>query len=120
MQQKRYLTRPEQFKSVYDNGSSIINRLIVLKIMRNGMDVSRYGISINSKVGGAVVRNRIKRRLREILRKISIEKGWDFVIIARPAAAKVNYQELKNSVDHLLAKANLLVDQTGKNNTEEL
>jgi len=108
MRGKQYLTKREQFTNVYDNGASWVDRLVVLKILRNGKDISRYGFSISSRVGGAVVRNRVKRRLREILRDMPLKTGWDIVIIARPPAAKTNYHHIGNSVRALLNKARLL------------
>jgi ribonuclease P protein component len=62
-------------------------------------------------VGQAVVRNRIKRRLREILRKSPLSPGWDIVIIARIPAAQADYKRLEKSVATLFMKAGLSIGE---------
>jgi ribonuclease P protein component len=62
-------------------------------------------------MGKAVVRNRVKRRLREILRKAKLSPGWDIVVIARGPAAEVDFAKLEKSVGALLAKAGLTVGE---------
>ncbi len=108
MRGKQYLTKPEQFTAVYDKGNSWVNSKIVLKAIPNDLEISRYGFSISSRVGGAVIRNRTKRRLREIVRQIRIKSGWDIVLIARPAAADVKYSDLEDSVTDLFNRAKLI------------
>lgn len=108
MRGEQYLTKTEQYAAVYNKGASWVDKLVVMKALPNGLNLSRYGLSVSSRVGGAVVRNRVKRRLREILRHIGLQSGWDIVLIARPAAAKADYMVLKNSVYALLTQAELL------------
>jgi ribonuclease P protein component len=79
----------------------------VVRALPNGLDLTRYGFSIGRRVGKAVVRNRIKRRLREILRKAPLYPGWDIIIIARNPAAQADYKSLEKSVAALLVKAGL-------------
>ncbi|MFC2060594.1 ribonuclease P protein component [Chloroflexota bacterium] len=105
---EEYLTKPRQFASVYSKGSSWVNNLLVMKTLSNGLTHSRYGFSISRRVGKAVTRNRVKRVLREILRAIPIEPGWDIVFIARPATANVNFTSLEKSVVNLLTRVRLL------------
>lgn len=98
------LTKAEQFDSVYNAGKSAADRFLVFKTMANGLEVSRFGISVGKRVGNAVVRNRVKRRLREIIRLSPPLSGWDFIVIARATAARSGYQQLENSVHTLLAR----------------
>jgi ribonuclease P protein component len=112
MRGKQYLTKPEQYTIVYNKGTSWVNNVAVLTALPNNLELSRYGLSVSSRVGGAVIRNRIKRRLREILRQVQLKTGWDIILIARPAAATVDYAVLKNSVGALLSKAKLISVET--------
>ena len=71
---------------------------------------TRIGFSVSKKVGGAVQRNRVKRRLREAIRRRlwKTQLGWDMIVIARPEAAKVDYASLAAELAELLARARLL------------
>ena len=108
MRGEEHLTRPEQYALVYNKGRSWIGDLVVMKALLNGLNSSRYGISVSKRVGKAVVRNRVKRLLREILRVIPLEPGWDIIFIARPAAANANYASLERLIGDLLSRAELV------------
>jgi len=108
MRGKQYLKEPEQYAAVYNKGASWVDRNIVMKSLPNGLGYTRYGFSVSSRVGGAVVRNRVKRRLREIFHAASIEPGWDIVVIARPVTAAADFSVLSNAVSQLLIKAKLI------------
>jgi ribonuclease P protein component len=107
---EQYLTKPVQYAFVYNKGNSWANNLLVMKARSNGLVLSRYGFSVGRRVGKAVVRNRVKRLLREILRVTTLRPGWDIVFIARSSAAGVNYAELEMAVKDLLSRAGLLVE----------
>jgi ribonuclease P protein component len=108
MRGERYLTKPGQYALVYSKGKSWTNGFFVMKVMPNGLTLSRYGFSVSKRIGKAVARNRVKRVLREILRAKSLEPGWDIIIIVRPLAANANYAGLGKSIDDLLSRAQLL------------
>jgi len=108
MRGEQRLTKRRQYALVYRDGRSWVNSLVVMKALPNGFTLSRYGFSISRQVGKAVTRNRVKRRLREILRLTPLEPGWDIVFIARPVAAAADYASLKESVRGLLSRAGLL------------
>jgi ribonuclease P protein component len=103
-----YLTKREQYALVYNKGSSWASNLVVMKALPNKLSLSRYGLSVSKRVGKAVMRNRVKRLLREILRLTPLESGWDIIFMARPGAASANYTELEKSVVNLLSRARLL------------
>jgi len=107
---EQYLTKPVQYAFVYNKGNSWVNNLLVMKAVSNGLESSRYGLSVGRRVGKAVVRNRVKRRLREILRATLMRPGWDVIFIARALAAGANYAELEMAVKDLLSRASLLVE----------
>ncbi|MFC1952523.1 ribonuclease P protein component [Chloroflexota bacterium] len=108
MGREERLTRPQQYASVYSEGSSRVSSLLVLRALPNGLSLSRYGLSVSKRVGNAVTRNRLKRQLREILRVVPLKTGWDVVFIVRPVAARADYSSLKRTVEDLLSRIELL------------
>jgi len=94
--------------TVYKSGKAWVNNLIVMKALPNECEFSRYGFSVTRNIGKAVVRNRIRRLLREISRMMPVRPGWDIVFIARPEAIAADYHELRKSVETLLLRAHLI------------
>jgi ribonuclease P protein component len=106
---KVYLTKNEQYAFVYNNGGSWVNKHLVMKAVSNQLDISRYGFSVSKQIGNAVLRNRTKRLLREILRITPLRPGWDIIFIARKPVAGVQYRELEQTVKELLSRARILI-----------
>jgi len=102
------LTKRAQYLTVYKSGKAWVDNLIVVKALPNEFEFSRYGFSVSKDVGKAVVRNRVRRLLREAVRLIPVKPGWDIVFIARPAVVTADYHELKRSVEKLLLRARLI------------
>ncbi len=82
-------------------------------ILPNARTSNRYGFVVSKRVGNAVTRNRVKRRLREILRQLDraerLATGYDCVFIVRPGIALVPFAELDAAVQALLQRARLLL-----------
>lgn len=97
------------FRRLYrSNGQA--NSCLVLYARKNRTETNRVGITVSKKLGKAVVRNRVRRRLREIYR-LNEEKflpGWDIVIVARSRAVEVSFQKLNESLLSLAERADLL------------
>ncbi|MBI2868908.1 MAG: ribonuclease P protein component [Chloroflexi bacterium] len=108
MRGEQHLTRTAQYASVYSKGRSWSDSLIVMKALPNNLEHSRCGLSVGRRVGNAVIRNRVKRRLREILRPTPLAPGWDIVFVARARAGEADYHRLRESVSRLLGRAGLL------------
>jgi ribonuclease P protein component len=109
---KRYtsLTKPEHFTLVYNEGVTQKDRYLVLKTRPNQLEFSRYGISVSKHIGNAVIRNRIKRVVREILRLSYLSPGWDMILIARSATVGADYRQLSHSVADLLDRAHVIMN----------
>jgi ribonuclease P protein component len=108
---ERYLKKNSQFSLIYDKGRSWAGKEIVLKALSNGLSSSRFGFVVSRRIGKAVIRNRIKRRLREIARQTPIQPGWDIIFITRVPAATTDYTGLKSSVRKLLLRAGLIIGE---------
>jgi ribonuclease P protein component len=109
----RYLKKNSQFNLVYDEGQSWTGKEIVLKALSNGLNSTRFGFVISHRLGKALVRNRLKRRLREIARQTPVQPGWDIILIARIPATEKDYQGLEKSVKKLLLKSGLIRENEG-------
>ncbi len=99
------LSRSAEFERVYKQGRSTANRHLVLYTFPNpSADTPRLGLSVSRKVGGAVVRNRVKRLLREAFAQAqkSVRPGCDVVVVARPLAAELAEKEGLQGVERAL------------------
>jgi len=98
------------FKKVARFGRWSRTKVLTLKYAPNRLPVARFGIVVSTKVDKrATVRNRLQRRLREILRlKLSaIKPGYDLMLICRPEAKNLSYQALEQEVLEALTLARL-------------
>jgi len=86
------------FRSTYRKGVSAVEPCLVVYARTNRADANRLGFTVTSKVGKAVTRNRVRRRLREIYRlhEDGLKPGFDIVIVARARAARVDYARLES------------------------
>ena len=107
MAKKRALTKRAQYSTVYKSGKAWVDDLMVIKALPNELEFSRCGFSVAKDIGKAVVRNRVRRLLKEIIRVTPVKSGWDIVFIARPGAANADYHQLKKSMAKLLSRAHL-------------
>ncbi len=110
MQHRFRLTGSKRFSQIHRAGSSAANRFLVIRFLANGLDRSRFGFLVSKRIGNAVVRNKVKRRLREAVRSNRVKAGWDAVFIARKGSEKARYQELRLAADNLLRRSHLVED----------
>jgi ribonuclease P protein component len=108
VKREQRLRLPAEFRRVRDvapRGWS--NSLLMLNVAPNEFERTRIGITVSGRVGNAVVRNKVRRRLREALRTrlSSLATGKDFLITARPASADASWAELCEALDALLSRA---------------
>mgnify|MGYP000876808945 CR=1 FL=1 len=99
-----------EFRRIYRKGKSAVSPQLVIYCQRNRRGLSRLGVSVSTKLGGAVVRNRVRRRLREIYRlhEDRFLPGWDIVVVARSKAVDASFDELTRSYLSLAKKAGIL------------
>ena len=110
MKKRFRLRKNSDFQRVYEKGRSWAHPLLVLYALRNDLGYSRFGFSVSKRVGGAVVRNRARRLMREAIRfrQAMIADGWDVIIIARQPVREVNFHQVDRAVEQLLRRARLL------------
>jgi len=105
------LKKNYQFRYVYSKGKSIANKNLVMYVLKNNSNFkfNRLGISVSKKVGNSVVRSRVTRLIRESYRlnENNIKVGFDIIVIARNTANGLTYEQMNNSLIHLLKKHNL-------------
>lgn len=104
----------EDFARLGGGGRTRSDRLVVVHFIANDLDHDRYGISTGRRLGGAVQRNRVRRRVREALRASPAGggHGWDILVVARPASVEATYDELSAALERLLASVRASVTAT--------
>ena len=111
MLQRRYRLRSRtEIKLVFKEGKRWRHPLAVLVIRPNGENYSRFGFTASRGVGNAVMRNRAKRLLREVVRLnwSTLKPGFDCCLIARQSTSQATYLDVEQAVVTLLQRANLL------------
>ena len=103
MERRYRLKKNRAFQYVYRRGHSVACRNLVM-LLAPGREL-KVGFSVSKKVGNAVTRNLVKRRLRECFRPLlgDVKTGL-YVIVARPSAAKAAFEDLRKDVRYLLKK----------------
>jgi len=111
MQFTQSLTKNYEFKRIYNKGKSAASGFAAVYCMKNYRTTNRLGITVSTKIGGAVQRNRIKRRLKEIYRlnEHTLCKGYNVIIVARHKSKEAKWSELQESVLYLFRKLSLTV-----------
>ena len=112
MERRLRLRAEADFARVRSRGRSWRDRLLTLIVLPNEQAHNRYGFVVSKRVGNAVTRNLVKRRLREIMRLLDragrLSSGHDYLFIVRPVVASVPFATLDQSVEGLLGRAKLL------------
>ena len=101
------------FRRLYHRGATAGNRLLVVYCLRNGTGHSRLGLTVSAKLGHAVERNRMRRRLREVYRLHEAEllPGYDIVIVARSRAMEADFAELTRAFLTLAGRTGLMQEE---------
>ena len=109
------LSRPQDFAALQEGGTTRSHPLLSARFRRTDLETTRFGLSTGRALGGAVVRNRVRRRLREALRAMapSFQPGWDVLIIARASLVKADQDAMVGALRRTLIKGGALGGSTG-------
>ncbi len=109
MKNKNKLKKRKQFNWTFKNGKSLGSKNLVLVYHESKGKDYKIGFSITKKVGKAVVRNKVKRRLREIITNYqsNIQNHNTMIFVARPSIVDLTFLQMKSEVEWLLKKSNL-------------
>lgn len=106
---KRFLIKKnKEYRQIYNEGISLANRYAVVFVLKNKLGHNRFGFTVSKKIGKAVERNRVRRRLKEICRKHEslFTDGYDYVFIARKGIEELNYKSIVDCVENLAYRIN--------------
>ncbi len=104
------LRRREDFSRVYRYGQSVSNlKFVVYYLPNSKLEKFRVGISASKKIGTAVIRNRVRRLVKEVVRQHAekVKSKFDFVFIAKKTTAELSFEECERNVLHIMKKAAL-------------
>lgn len=105
------IKKNEEFQHVFKHGKSFANRQLVLYYMKKAdQQHFRIGLSVSKKIGHAVMRNQIKRYLRQAFHELEdqIHGEYDLIIIARKPTHEMDFHEVKKSLTHVLTRSKLM------------
>lgn len=104
------LKKNYEFKRLYNKGKSAVTPYLVVYCMKNGRTECRLGYTVSVKIGKAVVRNRVRRRLREVYRLNSdkVRSGFDIIIVARTKAVDASFSHLETAFLHACRELGIL------------
>lgn len=107
--------REKDFKAIFKDGTSFANRKFVVYQLENQQNHLRVGLSVSKKLGNAVTRNQIKRRIRHILQSVkgSLVEHVDFVVIARKGVETLEYAEMEKNLLHVLKLSKIYQEGNG-------
>ena len=110
MEFTQMLTQNHEFRRLYSKGASVVTPFMVVYCRHRGSGTNRLGITVSAKIGNAVTRNKIRRRLKEIYRlsESRLRPGFDIVVVARFAAVEAPYKKLESTFFYAAKKLSLL------------
>lgn len=110
MQHTETIKKNHQFRRLYQRGKSVVSPYFAIYTGKNHLPYNRVGFVTGKKIGNAVVRNRVRRRMREIYRlhADTLLLGYDFIVVARVRCAGATYRQMEKSFLSLCAKQALI------------
>lgn len=113
MQNTQMLTKNSEYKYLYSRGKSAVTPFLAMYCKKSKFSFNRLGITVSTKVGKAVVRNKVRRRIREAYRinESLFKPAFDIVIVSRVRAAGASFHDIEASVLELGKRLGLLEDE---------
>jgi len=109
LKKENRLTKKNDFERVYKKGRGLKADSLFLKILENDKGVTRIGIVVSKKVSKkAVERNKVKRRIREIIRKMDLKSGFDIIIVTYPSIKEKKFDQIEDEIIYLFKKTKCL------------
>jgi ribonuclease P protein component len=108
MRRSQRLRHRRDVVAVQREGRAVHGDLLSLRVRPTGLPQSRFAFAVSRRVGKAVARNRVKRRLRAAVAELHPPGGFDVIVTARAPAAEATYHELKAALAQLLRRARVL------------
>ncbi len=104
------LSRPQDFAALQERGTIRSHPLLATRILRTDVGPTRFGLATGRALGSAVIRNRVRRRLREAIRSMgpSLRPGWDVLVIARPAIVEADLRTVTQTLRRLLTRGGVV------------
>jgi ribonuclease P protein component len=112
MHKKHRLRANADFQRLRCEGRALVHPLLVLSILPNDLEYSRFGFAVGRRIGRATERNWVKRRMRESVRsrlqRQEIAVGWDVLFIARRPIRKASFYQVDEAIGLVLRRAGLV------------
>ena len=104
------LKKTRDFQLVYKKGKSASSKYMVIILLKNHAGTNRLGVSVSKKMGHAVIRNRIRRRLKEAFRLLDVRlnRGYDLIILPRQPICDATFAEIETQMRYCLRKHGIL------------
>ena len=114
------IRRQRDFQALREQGASRAHPLLVMRAMPNSLALARFGFIVSKRAAPlSVTRNRVRRRLREAVRVLPFQNGWDVLLIARQSTADASFDALQDATASLARRLRLLTPADGSGNDGE-
>ena len=108
MRRSQRLRQRQEFDAVYRRGKPFRTDLLIMRALQTQEPLSRFGFTVSKAVGNAVVRNRVRRRMKDAARSLPVAPGWDIVFNSRKPAAEASFAQIREQMGSALGRAGLL------------